>query len=304
MTASGPHRMAAPGKGRAIRKAKFALPLSIALHVVILFGVTRMSWVVPEAATSNLRPTVVWLNDLRSPARNAAVPNLPAVPRANDSQTEATPPAEDAPPRRSPSPPIPQPRTAISDVAPPAVAELPTRAAEPATEVEPRPVEPTPAAAGPVAPLTAPITTQPRRAYFAPGVDWQKEREQAAARVIEQQAREGAYPTFSLDDIIEPRVAPTPPTAIAEAVADPCKVASNKWEKFALQMIGRCVRAARGDLFADIKPGYLRNRPVCEETRPGQAPVLDARGNEISTVKCRLADEDELADVSVGEPRP
>jgi hypothetical protein len=66
-------------------------------------------------------------------------------------------------------------------------------------------------------------------------------------------------------------------------------------------MFGICARLPRGDLFADIKPEYLKKRAVCVETRPGEPTAMDARGNEISTVKCELIAEDEYAGIPTNE---
>ena len=110
--------------------------------------------------------------------------------------------------------------------------------------------------------------------------------------MLEERSLEESYRTFSLDDIpeddhgVEER---SPPTAIAEAVENPCAIATGRLQRFAMMMIGRCVREARGDLFADIKPGYLTMRPICAESAPEQPALAAERSREFPTVKCRMA---------------
>ena len=128
---------------------------------------------------------------------------------------------------------------------------------------------------------------------IVPHVDWEKERQRAAASVVEERSREKAGRKFSLDDIAKPE-APPQDAPLVQVPKDHCAIATSKLERFALQMLGRCVRDARGDLFAAIKPDYLKSHPVCEAAADAPPTFVDARGNEYSTTKCRLVvDEQE-----------
>jgi hypothetical protein len=77
-------------------------------------------------------------------------------------------------------------------------------------------------------------------------------------------------------------------------VRDNCEIAKGLLQRFFVQMRGGCVRDAYGDLFAAIKPDYLKARPVCAETRPEAPGALTSAGEIVSTVKCELVvQEDE-----------
>jgi len=283
MVPTGPDRRSASGWRKVLAHSKPALPLSIALHLVLVYSVSRMSWVAAEIK-SRSPTTVVWLNDW--PPAEEAAPEL-----------------EEPRPVEIPAP-SPQNAPAPAPEEPPVVAvEPPTAVPEPTLDDEAPETDLTTDDADAAAPATAPDADDRERSYFVPGIDWERERREAAARVLEQRDREEGYRTFSLDDVPEgaPREQPSPPTAIAEVMKDKCRVVSGRLTRFAMQMLGQCVREARGDLFADIKPAYLRNRPLCAESRPGQPPIMDARGNEISSVKCRLVDDDEYAAISTNE---
>jgi hypothetical protein len=112
------------------------------------------------------------------------------------------------------------------------------------------------------------------------------------ARVLEEQ--EAGLSTLSPGSAPEPATLPaeSPPSAIAEAMSEKCAVVTSRARRFALRMFGLCTREPRDDLFADIKPAYLKSKPVCAETRFGEPAVFDADGNEISTVKCQLVAEE------------
>jgi hypothetical protein len=138
---------------------------------------------------------------------------------------------------------------------------------------------------------TAPSTSdapEPRPPPAAPPeIDWDKERSAAVRDVLEERARRGEYLTFSFEDKIpkEPEPVDPPPTPL---VVDNCVIVKGRLQRFAALMTGRCVREARGDLFAAIKPAYLRSHPVCIETRPENPGSFLSDGRPVSTVKCEL----------------
>jgi hypothetical protein len=116
--------------------------------------------------------------------------------------------------------------------------------------------------------------------------------EAAAARVVEQHEREKRYPTFTLEDVApKPQARAEPPPM--RMPTDHCEVAHGRWQRFALEMIGRCVREADGELFAAIKPDYLKMHPVCRPTPDAPATFVDASGREFSTVKCQLVEDEQ-----------
>jgi hypothetical protein len=150
-----------------------------------------------------------------------------------------------------------------------------------------------------VAPPTEPDATRSEEAPQSPGrstkalpeVDWEKERRNAIESVLEERAHARQPLTFSRDDVIE-EPEPIEPS-LPPLVVDHCVIVKNKLQRFAALMTGRCVREARGDLFALIKPQYLKSHPVCVETRPESPGSFLSDGTMISTVKCELvADED------------
>jgi hypothetical protein len=260
MAATASASFSAPAWQRTFSRAGSALPLSILVHAAVLYSVSRFGWIAPQQLAPE-RPAVVWLTDYR-PAEVEPAPVVETI----------------VPVDRTPAE-----RAAPSD-------EPPTVAPRPAAPlVDPRPPQ---ARAGAETEAVAPVTTEPRPTILAPTIDWEKERKTAASRVIEARALEESHRTFSLDDIPEDDhgVAPrTPPTAIAETVKDPCAIVRGRLQRFAMQLIGRCVRDARGDLFAHLKPGYLAMLPICEESVPEQPALAAARSQEFPTIKCRLA---------------
>ncbi len=251
------------------KRRRWAIPLSITLHVAVFLAIGTVPW----AASDLPRPRVplarvVWLTDQPkpSPEQSALEP------------TEATTVTDAA----APEPEVP--------VAPPRPSPEPA----PERQRRARPVEPNPRPApAPVPPATAPSSAAngPPAAASVPEVDWDKEREKAVHDVLEQRARQREYLTFSLDDLVkepEPAEPVLPPL-----VVDSCVIVKGKLQRFAALMMGRCVREARGDLFALIKPAYLKAHPVCIETRPDSPGSFLSDGRQISTVKCELVAGDE-----------
>ncbi len=234
-----------------------ALPLSIALHAALVWAAGHWAW----TTWQERRPAseVVWLTQPLSPATDTT----PV--QADDA--EAAPRAEAAVPL--------QPREAVAVPLQPPVRRA--RRAEPLTDGKSREAVATSPAVAPAAPV-------PRA---PPRIDWEKERRRAAASVVRQRALRPGVRTFSNDEDTKRAADPlaAPPVNVPK---DDCAIATGKLERFALQMIGRCVRDARGDLFAAIKPDYLKRHPVCEAPSDLPPTFVDARGHEHSTIKCRL----------------
>jgi hypothetical protein len=182
-----------------------------------------------------------------------------------------------APPRSAPEPRRPRPGAELTAPAPSA----------PSSEREP------------VAPRTEPDSTaneaaadsSGRSAKSLPEVDWEKERRDAIESVLEERARGREPLTFSRDDVIE-EPEPIEP-ALPPLVVNNCVIVKNRLQRFAALMTGRCVREARSDLFALIKPEYLKRHPVCIETRPESPGSFLSDGTVISTVKCELVADDD-----------
>lgn len=262
-----------PQRRGLFRESRLALPVSLAVHAAVLYVAWLTPWT-PDPASmpaADPPPPIVWLAEW---------------PRAAS-------PVDD---QRSPA----EPEPAAKEGSTSSAIERPAAEVEPAVEPAVEPQEPRTAeheSPAPTSPVSEP-SVRPRM-RVAPNVDWEAERRRAAGSVIEQQTRDTQARSFSYDDLPEneraPK-APTPPTPIAEAIDDPCVIAEGKFERFAARMIGRCVREARGDLFADIEPGYLKKRPVCVDTRDPDADPLLAdvdRDSKYSTVKCKLVDPTE-----------
>jgi hypothetical protein len=113
--------------------------------------------------------------------------------------------------------------------------------------------------------------------------------------VIQEQQQ--AHRSFSFEDLPErerPEGDAVPPTPIAEVMEDGCAIAKNRFQRMTMMLLGRCVREARADLFADAKPSYLAKLPVCVDPHEtGADAVRSASGREYPTVKCRLVDPEE-----------
>jgi hypothetical protein len=187
-------------------------------------------------------------------------------------------------------------------------------------QAEPR--EPPPA---PAPPADTPPTEEAepgnrtRSAFLPPRIDWEKERKDAVAKVLEEIAREDGYITFSTDELFEepPAAAPNPREKIFDSpqrgrsrsaltpgqarsrfgnrVAELCNALTGG---FGISLFGFgvgtvCADAGpEADFFADIRPAYMNSLPVCVETRD---PLLNPVGsNEFPTIKCRLVEKDEL----------
>jgi len=288
-----------------------ALPLSVALHIGLLLAASLMNW---PASELRARPaaTVVWLGDWRVVRPEAAAVTEPVE------EASRPPPREDlavtGPLEQAGHEPI---ERLIDDLeaAPPLVAERDTRPEPPAVsdeftiienvqEPEPRTVATAPAAG-----------SDSTESDLPSEIDWEAAKRQAIANVVEQLEREAAYTRFSSDDLdaevpleeslAEGRIFDTP-TRSGPSLLAPGK-SSTKFGRWFSELcntltggfglFGASVCAdneAQSDLFAVIKPEYLKKRPVCAD--PGLTdPVLAAASREqgISTIKCRLVYADE-----------
>ena len=244
------------GAARRGRRNPYALPLSIAIHAVVIVAVSRVPWAVSELARPS--PTLsVWLQTMGTPQ-----PRAPGATEFPDERVPEVVPRAPAPAERPP---------------------------EPAREKPAPQPEPAPAVAAPTETAPSPQAERAPR----PDIDWDEERRRAVRGVIENRERERGYRAFSPDDIAprkrEPDVEPAPPPM----VVDDCVITTSKVKRMMMMMIGRCVRGPRGDLFADIKPFYLKARPVCAETRPEAPGAVTSTGEVISTVKCELVVDQE-----------
>jgi hypothetical protein len=242
--------------------------MSVALHAAVFYAVGLVPWAaseMPELAAP--RSQVVWLE--RPVARQRALDPIeastaiePPVPAAEPQPEQREANLDPQPPERVPVPSAVEPSTRLPETT------------APARDTEDRPAD-----------AVVETTNAP------PEVDWDKERQDAVRDVLEQRAREREYLTFSLDDLVE-EPEPTDPVPLP-LVVDNCVIVKGRLQRFAALMMGRCVREARGDLFAAIKPAYLKARPVCIETRPDNPGSFLSDGRQISTVKCELVANEE-----------
>ena len=243
---------------RAPRRRPVALGLSLVLHLGLVVALTRAPWWVSEAHTPPpVPPSVVWLRDL--PPREVAPPaplETPAVESPPEPRAEAMAPA----PAERAAPTRPK-RTA--------------RPKPPTEEPAPPAVEPPPQPAAP------------------PRIDWEKERRAAVRSTIDHPRPE--YRTFNYDDLPERKPEPLPIEPVPPAKIDNCVIFKNMFQAALMGMLGKCVRDARSDLFADARPPYMDERPVCRETRPDSPGAVASDGRVISTVKCSLVAKDEDA---------
>ena len=274
------------------RRRPLGLALSIALHGGVLYGVWQVPWSAPAALqprTPGSVSRVVWIRELpaaRAPSEPTLNPELDPGGPVADTAVALVHPAIPELPIRPDLPP------------PPRSAPEPRRTRPGAEATAPAPSAPQ-AERKPIAPRTEPDSaaseaapdSSGRSAKSLPEVDWEKERRDAIESVLEERALGHGPLTFSRDDVIEEPepIAPVLPPL----VVDNCVIVKNRLQRFAALMTGRCVREARGDLFALIKPEYLKGHPVCVETRPESPGSFLSDGTMISTVKCELvADED------------
>jgi hypothetical protein len=304
-----PTPLARPGFG-------LALPLSVALHALVILALAGIQWAPPDERLLPLArpaPRVVWLGDW-SERQQRAVPPLAAEagerPRAVTPQTAppqtARPPVDVEP--RSAEPPAaePQPARRVVEVERPA--PRPERAVVEIERPSPRP-ERAVVEAEPPAPAAETDET---------AVDLETLRRDAITAVLDQTERDNEYMTFSLEDLDEDDAPPPEPgadvdvfepspgsggrgvlrpgsgrTKLGRWLADTCNALTGGFGFFGL---GVCAEnRARSDLFAHLKPAYLQKLPLCTETAVA-ASAGGAGGTEAATtIKCRLVTEEERA---------
>jgi hypothetical protein len=275
-------RVLTPGWGRTFAQPKhaFALPLSIALHLALIYALSRLPWGV---SPQSVRPTstVIWLDEWR--------PSAPAERPAPESEAPAA-------------------LDAVRTLAPAAAVEPRSPPRETAESDEEREMPPPAAQSGDMQNGSPATKLDQAVGSSTPSIDWQAAEQRAVAAVLEEQARERGYRTFSLDDVVKA----TPPAAVPDPVTqkmfDGCHVVKSKLEGMAWGLLGAasggllnalpgfCLRGPHADLFADIKPDYLKKRPFCAEAPGAEAePLLADARHDIRNVKCRLVSEEEYA---------
>jgi hypothetical protein len=290
--------------------------VSIALHLAVFRAVSSLPMPAPQPSSPSVT-RVVWLNEL--PVAADAEPVIETLDAEVPPETEA--PETEAPeaetleaetPIQAETPPPAAPSEAPPAAPPPeAVAREPERDEDAAEPERPLQVVESESPADPTDGDT------PRRNFFAPDIDWEKERRDAVAGVIADGALEDEYATFSLGDRIgEPaEAAPAGPrehifdtpnyksrsaltpgrqkTRFGRWAAETCNALSGGGiglSLFGIPVGSMCAEAGPwADYFADIRPDYLNSRPECAETDESQlSPLAIARRDEISTVKCRM----------------
>lgn len=255
--------------------ARVALPLSVALHAVLLLALGMAPWPMPAPRTAGATE-VVWLGSWPEPAPPPPAPAPePVVP----------PPESSA----SPAPEAPNDEAGPATVEPPEATTVRERA-EPEAEAE---------AEESAAP---PVASEEERAESEPGaaVDWAAAQRDALATARAEYAREQAIRTAEPGDGGGADGA----DAVGEKLFDHCHAIANPLKRKILAILGGgfgfCVRAPYDDLFAAIKPEYLSKRPFCEPRDPvpqGEALVADA-ANVQTNRKCRLVTEEEYAELT------
>lgn len=265
--------------------------VSIALHAGLIYAISGGSKAgLPE---TRLPPPLIWFE---MPAREpiaALVPTPEPLPEV--------PPVEAAPPE-------------------PAAAR-----AEPVIEADAvdEPIEPPPARE-PRATLEIVENVFTERDF---DFDFEAEREKAVALIIEEQARERSYRTFSLDDLIDEAPPEDPdPGADQDVFAPPSSPGGRSAMRpgQARTRIGRAIgeicnslggigvgfmgfglfslcegEGERADFFGHLRPAYMEKLPVCTEQELSDAQLAAAQITDFSeiertVVKCRLVDRDEV----------
>lgn len=299
-TPGGSWRSSHPGRSP-------ALLLSIALHGALLVGLARVDWA--SAPVQVVRPpTVVWLD------RSFPVPDTPASSPEGAGPLE---PAGEAGAARTPDATLPP-----AEPLDPRLVEAP----EAVETIPPAPAPPLPELTEDERPQLADVApTFSENDDFPADIDWNEIQQQAIASMSEQLAREQAYMTFSSDavesesgepaELGEPRSEGSifdAPSRARHAVLSRGKSRSRfgRWLSELCHTLsgggfgffGASVCAedqARSDLFALIKPDYMKKRPFCWDPAL-EDPILAAVSLEagVSTIKCRLVYADELAALS------
>jgi hypothetical protein len=261
-------------------RRRLSVPLSVALHAAAFYAIGLVPWAASEIPEPQPpQREVFWLDQaLPIPAAKSLDPA--------DTASARTEPASEPAPEPTPAPertesPAPQPLTRAPPPSPPPREVPAAPSASPIAATAPVPV----------ADERSPTAPAPESPAPPPEVDWEKERHDAVRDVLEGRATQREYLTFSIDDLVE-EPKPVDPLPLP-LVVDNCVIVKGRLARFAALMMGRCVREARADLFAAIKPAYLKARPVCIETRPDNPGSFLSDGREISTVKCELVAVDD-----------
>lgn len=258
-------READPNSGRRTSRRRRPLPvaLSLAVHLALLYVLTRVPMPVSEAhVASPIAASVVWLREL--PAREA--PPAPPEPQAAE------------PPPKAVAPPPPK-RTTPAAPKRPAARKQPEEPAAPLVEAQP-----------------------PERTEPPPRIDWDKEREAAVRHTIENPGGpyRTIGPTDIPERKRDPLPVEPAPTAMQKVMSSRCAIYKNRFQAALLGMVGVCTRDAAGGLFAGARTPQMDEHPVCRETRPDSPGAVASDGRVISTVKCELvADDDEVTEVKV-----
>jgi hypothetical protein len=255
---------------------RLAIVSSIVAHAVLALVVSRIDW--PAASPREPVPVAgfIWMP--------------PPPPSTPEPAAEVEPePAAAAPPAAA----IPQ----------------PAPVEEPPTVREEGMADPPPVPEAPGAAIEAPRAEMaPSRPVPSPQIDWERERQAAVTRALEQRDR---YRRFGPDPLLEledPDEAPRPSMFSEDTgtrssrpsvlVPGQARTRVGRWLSNLCQLTGGIslfgVATACDTPEVDrgrywyLRPTYLKRLPVCEDTRPGSPGSLAAPGTPESTIKCRL----------------
>jgi hypothetical protein len=285
-----------------------AISVSLLAHAGLAVALTRLEWPSAEPPPPLERP-VVWLRV--PPPLPPATRDVTEAPLVDRPEPEA--PLVEDNGRSEPEAPVAQapeieqiePQSVVNDEPKVSTEDEPEVSA--AEEPEVRPTEEPQRATAAAPPISVP--EEPAPAERPTASDLYTEGHDAAARIVEQQAAEKGYQTFSTDLFEEgPVEPPNPREDIFEpgrssrpALMQPGKSSSRigRWvSKTCNELMGGGISLfgiatlcadsnGRSDLFSDIKPAYLKSLPVCEET-DAESPFEADRAAGIPAVKCRL----------------
>jgi len=279
-------------------RSAFALQVSIALHALLLYIVSREPWLKPAVVGhEDQRLAITWIESLplvEPVPPPEPEPSLPAEPEAEATtrQAETSEPTVEAP--------LTETRQALEQ----ADTEVPAEARQRDDDL-PRNADSSESAGG-----------EYRR------VNWNAERQTVVAMVLERLERESNYVDFSAADLFEEPPerepgGPPPGQSIFESPSGPRGGPSILRPGQSRSRIGRflaklcnelsgggiglfgfgsiCADPPKGaDYFAHLRPAYMDKMPVCEEVEVAR-PAADSPGiEEYSTIKCRLVAKSDL----------
>ena len=272
-------------------EARFAL-VSVVLHAVLIYAVSREAWFAapPDERSS---PSVIWLDALPPTSAPPETAGENVDPRFVVAPEAATPTSSESPRR----------------------AEANVRA-EPESRAESA-VEPAPESLAPPE-----VGNDDHNRFEPPRIDFEAERPRAIALVFEQQARERAYRTFSLDDLVdepppdaEPRIEQdvfAGPSSSGPAVMRPGQARTRLGRAISqicndltggigvFGFFSLCAEEGEhADFFGHLRPAYMEKLPVCKEQELAEvqlaaAPTTDLSNIETRVVKCDLVNGDEV----------